>query len=331
MRVTGLRFFAVFLLSILTANCSLIAGEDSPGQTRVARWQDDKKAALLLMFDDSMPSHVKNAIPELKKRGFVGTFYVNPGKGEWAAFRNAWEKEIPAAGMEYGNHTFTHGGILNMEHGDEEVGRCNEAIYKAFPQRKNPRLMSFGVPGVAKGKWMLSKEQLKELLDKHQLLERPKVGDRFAGMSLKNAAEMLKVVDKAIETGGLDSVAFHGVGGEWLSVTLQIFMEFMDGLTERREKLWITDHISAHKYETERDGAEVKIVVSRADMIQLALSSKADPKIYDQPLTLVIRVPAAWTKVRASQGERSVSVTPNQGVVRFDAIPGAEKISLSPE
>ena len=92
------------------------------------------------MFDDSMPSHVKNVVPELKKRGLGATFYVNPGKGEWAAFKTAWEKDIPATpGMEYGNHTHTHQGIVSMENGEQEIARCNDAIAKVFPDRKQPR------------------------------------------------------------------------------------------------------------------------------------------------------------------------------------------------
>ncbi len=43
------------------------------------------------MFDDSVPSHVKNVVPELTKRGFTGTFYVNPGAGHYAVNRQAWE------------------------------------------------------------------------------------------------------------------------------------------------------------------------------------------------------------------------------------------------
>src|ERR1043165_8143557 len=69
-----------------------LAAADKPGTTRVATWKDDKQAAFMLMFDDSCQTHVKNAIPELVKRGMVGTFYLNPGSGHYAALKNNWEK-----------------------------------------------------------------------------------------------------------------------------------------------------------------------------------------------------------------------------------------------
>jgi len=328
--IKNLRTLNTILFLVLTLWTSHSHAADAPGETRVAKWRDDKKAAFLLMFDDSMPSHVKNVVPELTKRGMVGTFYVNPGKGEWKAFRAAWEHDIAAAGMEYGNHTFTHQGILSMENGEEEVGKANEAIAKVFPNRPNPRLISFGIPGVAKGKWMITKEQLKELLDKHHLVERPNVGNRFATISLKTSADMLKVVDAVIESGGLDCVAFHGVGGEWLSATVATFTELLDGLAARHEKLWITDHISAYKYETERGTAEVKVLDANAKQIRLTLSCKADPKLFDQPLTLITHVPAEWKKVRVVQGKLQADLSASDGSVRFDALPSDEPIVIGP-
>ena len=91
----------------------------APGATRIAQWKDDKKAAFLLMFDDNMPSHVKNVVPELKKRNFTGTFYVNPGKQPfWTA---VWEKDIPAAGMVLANHTLHHTGAKDLAGLEEEI------------------------------------------------------------------------------------------------------------------------------------------------------------------------------------------------------------------
>ena len=326
----NLRRWTVVLCFSTTLFLNVSCAAAEPGETHVARWMHDKKAALLLMFDDSMPSHVKNVVPELKKRGLVGTFYVNPGKGEWGTFKNAWEKEIPAAGMEYGNHTHTHQGILSMDGGEQEIGKCNEAIQKVFPERKSPRLISFGVPGVKKGAWLITKEQLKELLDKYHLVERPHVGDRFALINLKTSAEMLKVVDKAIEDGSMDSVAFHGVGGEWLSVPLTTFIELLDGLETRREKLWITDHISAYKYETERASAEVKVLDAGAKQIRLSLTCKADAQLFDQPLTLITQVPARWQKVQVVQGAVKTAAAANGGTLQFEALPSTEPIVIQP-
>ena len=71
-------------------NFTILAAEKPvAGETRVARWKDDRTAAFLLMFDDSWPSHWQVAGPELARREMTATFYICPGKGEFAMHGNA--------------------------------------------------------------------------------------------------------------------------------------------------------------------------------------------------------------------------------------------------
>ena len=320
-----IRFLCVVLITF--ASFAIHAEQpDAPGATRIARWKDDKKAALMLMFDDSAPTHVKFVFPELKKRGMIATFYVNPGK--WAQFKNAWETEIPAAGMEYGNHTWTHKGVRDVPDAEDEIGKCTETIQHLF-QGTTPRLISYGQPGVPKGAWNINDAQLKEILTKQHLILRPSVDGRFAFIHLKTTAAMVAIVDSALEKGTAECVLFHGVGGDWLTFPLPDFREFLDKVEERRQKLWITGHISVHKYETERDGAEVAITQNTADKISLTLKSKADKQLYDQPLTLVTKVPATWTKCEVAQGETKTTVTAKDGLIQYDALPNGDAIVLN--
>src|SRR5215218_1738485 len=124
----------IVLAACLSLSSDTLAEENASdiGKARIARWKDDKKAAFLLMFDDSIPSHIKVVFPELQKRGFVGTFFVNPGRGEWQPFRDQWEKELPAAGMVYANHTMTHQGVRDLANAEEEIAQCNEVILRLF-------------------------------------------------------------------------------------------------------------------------------------------------------------------------------------------------------
>lgn len=311
---------ALFLLSLAATGATATPSI----QTRIARWSDDKQAAFLLMFDDSMPSHVRNVVPELKKRGFVGTFYVNPGKGEWGVFREKWEKEFPTtAGIVYGNHTWTHKGARSIEQADEEIRQCNEMILRLFPGSQ-PRLISYGQPGVKKEDWTISKDQLAELLQKYHLIERPPF--KGAVIHYKTAEDMRRVVDKALASGGLEYVVFHGVGGEWISAPLDVFHALLDALEAHRDRIWITDHISAHKYQTERDSAEVKTLAIADRQIRLVLTCRADPKLYDLPLTLVVSVP--WKRCRVTQGAARATVAVADGLARFQALPNGVPITL---
>ena len=323
------KIFYCFL-SILFLSVSVSFAADKPGTTTVAKWKGDKACAFILMFDDSSSTHVKNVFPELKKRGFTGTFYVNPGAGHYGANRKVWEKAIPEAGFELANHTFTHKGGMTKADIEEEVTSCNEAIRKSTPNLPWPRLVSYGQPGgIKKENWPMSKEELSKVLKENNLIDRPNFGNRGAAIALKTGEQMLSHVDKAVTEGTMECIIFHGVGGDWISVPLKEFITLLDGLTERQDKVWITQHMAAHKYAVERDSATVKIIKASSSQLSLQLSSKTDSKFFDEALTLKTVVPANWKKCTVKQGKSVVEVTVENGLVLFDAFPSKELISLT--
>ena len=174
-RVAALCLGSALLMSANTAP----AGDDNMTEAKTAadadagilKWKDGKQAVFMLAFDDSCVSHVDNAIPELVKRGLVGTFYINPGNGPFQNRKSAWENDIPKTGMEYGNHTFKHKGAPSVDVLDEELALCNDVINKCFPDRKQPRLVSFGQPGGVP--WTITDEEKNQLLKKYNLVQRP--------------------------------------------------------------------------------------------------------------------------------------------------------------
>ncbi len=304
--------------------------EPSPGPeigaTKILKWKDGKQAVFMLEFDDSCESHLKNAIPELKKRGLVGTFYINPGNGPFKNKQAAWEQEIPEAGMELANHTFTHNGALTSAIFERELALSNDEINKCFPGRKQPRLISYGPPGLPKEKWGIGSAEIKAALIKFNLIERPSFfGPPF---QQKSKEAVLKVVDLALAQGDMGHLDFHGVGGDWHATPMEWFLALLDELAAHRDQLWITDPISWHKYLTERKAAVIKVLASDARQIRLQLSCTADPLLYDLPLNLATRVPAEWKDCQVSQGTAKASVAVVDGVARYAALPGTAEILL---
>ena len=260
----------------------------------------------MMMFDDCCPSHVTNVFPELKKRKMTGTFYVVPNKPERLAHLAFWEKEAPASPYAaYGNHTLNHKAFTDAANAEAEIIGCNEFIMRVMPG-KNPRLISYATPGGAKH--ATTAEEIKAITAKHNLVIRPTFQGHGGGIHFKTGADILKVVDKAVATGSSEYVIFHGVGGDWLSFPGGEFVALLDGLQTRRADVWITDPISAYKYEKERDTASVLVVHADARSIRLELKSRTDATLYDQPLTLVTGVAPAWKQVRVSQGASKVTV-----------------------
>lgn len=320
-------------LLLLLAAAVLSAAD---GDTRIATWQDDRTAAFLIMFDDGWPSHWQVAAPELQKRGLVATFYINPAKGEYAKFPKEWDK-VRAMGMAMANHTMTHQGAATPEAGVKEIENCQKALYALQPEPAS-RLISFGMPGVKE--WKLPPEQHQATLKANNLIDRPPFNGHGAVYHLQTTAQMIALADKAITAKGMEYLVIHGVERivpdwkyqDFWALKQDVFLPLLDALKERAERgdLWITDHISWHKYQAERTAANVTVLATEAKLIRLELTATTDPALYDLPLTLVTRVPASWKQVAVKQGATASTVAVTDGCVRFRALPGGGPIELTP-
>jgi len=141
---------------------------------------------------------------------------------------------------------------------------------------------------------------------------------------------MVKIVDRALAKREMEHLDFHGVGGDWLVTPKEPFLALLDKLESCRDQLWVTDPLSWHKYQTERNGAKVAVLQAGEDRIRLQLSSEADPAFYDLPLTLSTRVPSSWKTCVIRQGTKETKAAVADGSVRFAAVPSPEEITLAP-
>lgn len=341
-----------FSLACAVSLFPLSTAQAAVGDSQIANWKGNKTAAFLLMFSDSVPSHYQIVVPELIKRNLIATFYVNPGGNKWnnskdPTPKNQWENVIPKTGMVYGNHTMTHNGVKDLENAEYEIGDCTKIILKlCYPDGK-PHLVSWNMPGLAKGKWNITKDELKTLLDKYNLIEKPAFDAKHgAFFGVKTTAEMLALADKAIAEKGMEYLIIHGVERradegdpkwswqDYWALNKDIFREVLDGIAKRKEAgdLWVTDHISEYKYKMERDNKPVLQVQKASNQqIQLKLTGTLDPALYDMPLTVTTQVPATWTAAVVTQGTSSATVPVVKGVIQYDALPNGTIITAVPK
>jgi len=295
--------------------------------TKVTKWKSGKQAAFMLMFDDSLPSHVQYVIPELNKRDFTGTFYINPGKYNFQKFKKDWEESIPQTGMSYGNHTFGHKSAEDANAAEKDIAQCNEVVLRINPPDSSGKLLSFAVPGVKV--WNVSDKELATIKKRYNLIQRPTFSKHGAAVHCKTADSMCAYVDKAIEENSCEYMIFHGVGAEYLSVSQDDFIKLLDKLSAEKDKVWVASHIDVHKYETERDNATVKILTNSKHLIEIKLTSEVNQKLYDFPITLQSKVPENWKNAQIIQDETKTDVKVESGIVTYDAIPNKGIIKIS--
>jgi peptidoglycan/xylan/chitin deacetylase (PgdA/CDA1 family) len=333
-------------LSLMLAG-TLAAGFSQPvhaatGDSQVARWKDNKTACFLLMFDDSCPSHFQVAIPELLKRGMIGTFYVNPGGNSYTSNANQWTTVIPQQGMVYGNHTWSHSNTTTLIGMEDEIRKGWEAIRNIYnPGDATPRLMSYGQPGVTT--WYSYGQPLTDILNKYNLISRPEfIAAKAPFTGINTVPELLAVADTAITKKGMGYTIFHGLqrrssegdpdmgGQDFWAFDKDVYRRFLDGLKTRRDSgdLWITDHISYHKYDAEQKTATIGVTSATPSLVTLTLGTTNGP-LYDLPLTLITQVPPAWKAAVVVQDAKTVNVPVINGAVMYDAQPNAGQVSIT--
>ena len=294
-----------------------------PAAVEVLHWKDGRAAALMLMFDDNLESQRRNAVPELEKRRIQATFYLNPGKNGFA--KNLfWQVELPKLGHEYAAHTMTH-KVAEESKADAEISESATILRKLHPPTATSPLMSFARPG-GKGAFEVSRAVEAELLKKHQLISRDSGGLlMYVGEPPDKLEQWL---DTIIKKKGEGKICFHGVGGDYISVKMDVFTAFLDAIEKRREQFWVAGHIRVHKYATEFASAKASVTKSDGKQITFQLTSEADAALYEEPLTLRARVPADWKNCAVTQAGHKMVVAVQNGIAQFDALPGANPIIL---
>ncbi|MBD3322090.1 MAG: hypothetical protein GF350_13410, partial [Chitinivibrionales bacterium] len=296
----------------------------APGNTEVAKWKNNKEAAFIFHFDDCPPTQVEYAIPEMTRRGLIGTWYyicfcdTKYGNGD------VWRELVYTyPGQEIANHTMSHEGGDTYEWIDYQVGECARLIREFIPELQD-KLMSFCWPGGTP--WNISSAEKEEILKKHLLVARNRRGDCGRNVS---AEEMFSFVQWALDNNDYSDYCFHGVGGDWYTISLDAFTEFLDMYMEVKDRIWNAGNLAVHKYIKERNTARISVPATGAGHIRLSLKSDMDPDLYDEPLTLITEVPANWSMCTVTQGGKSDAYQVSNGSVMYNAVPGNEEIVLT--
>ena len=297
---------------------------------KISKWHDGRLAALSIRFDDSHPSHLSKAIPILNEYGFRGTFMVNPGghppnsrrRSAFEDHRAEWEAVARRGDHEFANHTMNHRGAQDNESMEHEIGDAAKAIWKLFP--KKSKLAALNLGG---GTHWLTTRTLRYYLDKYHLFDASSNSTGMDDVYGNRVSAFRRSLEAHIERGLWQKVHYHYIG-DGLSTSEANFRAAMDIAKEHQDKLWIAGMADIHKYATERRGARLEIENKTESRVILKLSCTTDLALYDQPLTIDVKLPKSWVTERvlvtnSNAQELNVrTVSASAGVVvRFDVGP----------
>src|SRR5215467_1296447 len=219
-------------------------GQTSGVKVSVTRWPQDRTAAISLSFDDGINSHLDFVGPILQKHHLNATFFVTTGMGPWEKRKAEW-KQLAADGNELGNHTVHHPCLLPQitphsqdytpEMMEAEIREAAEAIAQVSNSKRGLTFaypcgnMSFGKPQDE----VINAALYARYVSEHSFAARgagpgsPANPDELNILAVpdlgptadKNFPELLALAEPAITGHNWGVFCFHGVGGDWLSIT----------------------------------------------------------------------------------------------------------------
>ncbi len=75
----------------------------------------------------------------------------------------------------------------------------------------------------------------------------------------------------------------------------------LDWVKAHEDEFWVGSYTDVAKYAQERESSTLSITLATPSRIEFSVTDRMDDSIYDHPLTVKLRVDAAWTGIRATQ------------------------------
>ena len=237
-------------------------------QALAGSWPDSKRAAVVLTYDDTLPSQLDIAIPALDAAGFKGTFFLIGSK--------ITPEQIPrwrsasAEGHELSNHTIRH-ACPQANYPTAKKIDTSEAydVGTMLTEIRTMNTMLTAVDGKLQHSYAtpcgqhlaggidylpaLRASGLVRYTRSADPSERPfdpmDVPARFFP-SNATGADLITAVQEAERKGGMIVLGFHGVGGDYLSVSAKAHAQLLAYLKAHSETIWVAPFSTLMDYAT---------------------------------------------------------------------------------
>lgn len=283
----------------------------------VTKFAHGKPCAFSMEYDDSMTSQVQNLMPLLAQYKFQVTFFINPSRPQYKAAIDVWEKRVPAAGHELADHTMHHADTIGYEQAASEIGEVAKIIQRIIG---HPILTPFGTPGGVK--WQVAEADLQRIFKDNNLFS-PGRQDFYQD----GQGDITRFPKKALEANTWRQLGFHGVGGEWLSTSVENMTTLFKFLDQNRDKMWIAPTGIIWKYIRQREALTRIDVKADGTIVPVFDEAKLQPfELYNVPLTMQVPIPPTWKKVKAIVDGKPTPANVKGHIAELEFTPQAKSI-----
>jgi peptidoglycan/xylan/chitin deacetylase (PgdA/CDA1 family) len=249
--------------------------EAKPGVPEKMKWPDHKKSAIVLTYDDGLPSHRHIVVPQLDEKGFKGTFFLY-GQTVTREEIPEW-RQISRAGHELGNHSLYHPcsgrnektlpgtslddySVATML---REIAVMNQFLYSIDGDTVRTYAYPCGQTETGDGDYSVSPGLSGLIRFARNGGEDPVITDfdrldafhvpAFAVMTGDSAARIIDFCESVLENNGLGIILFHGVGGDYLTVSEEAHQELINYLDGHASDIWVATFKDVMNYLSEHN------------------------------------------------------------------------------
>lgn len=224
-------------------------------------WPPGKTAAIVLTYDDALPSQLDVAVPQLDAARFKGTFFLD---GDITAAEQRRWRAVQRAGHELGNHSYFHPCPRALLPDRPQHYTENYDVPRMLAEIKSMNDVLNGIDGARPRTYGVPCSQMlvggvdytEALRGSGLVLYARTGGDQFRSVMTgakdldpfqvpswgpvdsPDGPHLVAYVMRVREARGLGVIQFHGVGGDYLEVSQRAHRELLQYLT-RHPEIWV--------------------------------------------------------------------------------------------
>ncbi len=252
--------FQVFWLALLLSGT--VTAEDS------FAWPDGQKMAISLSYDDAIDSQLDNAIPALNRHGLVASFYLTLASPTVQNRLPEW-RAAAKQGHELGNHTIYHPCSAALPDRDwvasyyniddyvvdeivHEITVANSFLHAIDGRTERTLTVPCG-DTMASGESYVPAVRSLFVSIKGFESHDPTFATVWAPAEVAGPELVERVKAEAARGTRLYNIIFHGIGGDYLTVSTEAHEQLLQFLAENQEEFWVDSYINIMKYAVENN------------------------------------------------------------------------------
>lgn len=240
----------------------IVLAADDPVQ-----WPDGARVAVSLSYDDALASQLDNAVPALRSHNLRASFYLTLANPT-VRHRLADWRAVATAGHELGNHTIYHPCRGSLPDRDW-VSPDYDLDKQTLAQIRAEVVMANSILHMIDGR---KRRTFTPPCADQQVGGENYVDDvsalfvsikaRDAGMAGRSSflhtpfdvtgEELIRYVQEHTNDGVLLNILFHGIGGDYLSVSTEAHSELLQFLADNRSTYWVDTYINIMTHVTDQ-------------------------------------------------------------------------------